>query len=375
MDGGERILLHEACGAAHALDAAVRAWRGAVELQEDGHTAFGGDERVVGMPQQAVGTVGLSRHRDEVVHAVAGFRVVPGFRAHFPAPMEAEQLSDRADAMCRIGVAPVSTTLAIPRPCTFVPLGEEFAPVVQISPFAVGDGAEEPRIPQVQGGEGKPVVAAVFRHETVPLCRFGCAHQGPAFVHRGGRGHFHRRMFAAAHRLHRHSGVALPVGADVDDVQVVQRTHLAPCLFAHKGAHPRSAAFRQQCIPPLHLLGRQRCQRTDLRSLHIAIATKGLQPALAQPDEPDAYKGDGRTAQLVGRTRVYRRVCRRICRMRHRRDFRLQKYEFPLKKRLPLPLSSFFLHLFFTFSRAFLAHLKNYPYFCTAFDKQDVTHN
>ena len=65
------VFLRKGLRAADTLNATVRARRGTVELQQDGHPALGGDERVVGMSQQTVAAGGHAGDGGETHHAIA----------------------------------------------------------------------------------------------------------------------------------------------------------------------------------------------------------------------------------------------------------------------------------------------------------------
>ena len=262
-----------------ALDATVWPRRSTVELQQDCHSAFGGDEGVVGVSQQTVAAGGHAGNRGEAHHAIAA--------------MKTEELRDGADGVRGIGVSAVPTTGAIERRGCVV-AGKQRTPIVKVRPFAMRDRAEDAATVHIEGGQREPVVTTVFGHETMSLRGFRRTHQFPTVSHRRGSRHFYRHMLATAHRLDGHSGVVAPISTYINKVYVLTATKFAPgfrvCRSFGEGTSLLSQQF--ECR-------RDRCgigidHRTKFRALHIGIARQSGSSTLTGADQGNAHRGNRR---------------------------------------------------------------------------------
>lgn len=273
------VFLRKGFRAADALDATVRPRRGTVELQQDRHSALGGDERVVGMSQQ---TVAAGRHAGD------------GGKAHHAiAAMKTEELRDGPDGVRGIGVTAVPTTGTIERRGHVV-AGEKRTPIVKVRPFAMRDRAEDAATVHIEGSQREPVVTTVFGHETMPLRGFRRAHQLPTVSHCGGSRHFDRHVLAAAHRLDGHSRMIAPICTYIYKVYVLTATKFAPrlrvCRSFGQGASLLSQQF--ECRRDRCGIGIDYCAK--FRSIDIGIARQGGSSALTGADQPDAHRGNRR---------------------------------------------------------------------------------
>ena len=146
-------------------------------------------------------------------------------RQHAVVTAYAQQLGYGTYGVCGVGVAAVllAGVLYPVLPCVGSAagiVGRWHCEIVNVGSFAVRDGAQQTASVHLERGKGAEVVAAVFGHEAVPprfLCR---THQQPALLNACGRRHLDGHVFAMPHGLHCYGAVAVPLRADVDQVDV-----------------------------------------------------------------------------------------------------------------------------------------------------------
>ena len=151
--------------------------------------------------------VALERHR---VHAHECFNPV--------AAVDAEQLTGGTHSVSGVEVAAqLSVGLNAPR-------SPAVANGMDIAALYVDDGAHVATSCSSERGKVETVVAAVFEHGAVALRALGGIDQRPTIDQRHRGRNLDGDVLPAVHRLERNRNVRCPVGADINEVEVVAAT-------------------------------------------------------------------------------------------------------------------------------------------------------
>ena len=169
--------------------------------------------------------------------AVNRFGVHSHEGGHAVAAVNVECLSHRTKAMSGVNVAAVVLVVA-QTPTQFIvfavfPIGiPEWGEVVDVGTLHANDFAEHAVLSHVEGGHFKPVVAAVFKNHAVQTVLFAEVDEFPALVEVHSRRHFDGNVLAVFKSAFGNREVVVPVGADVNEVDVGTFAHLNVAIFA-----------------------------------------------------------------------------------------------------------------------------------------------
>ena len=215
--------------------------------------------------------------------------------------MDVHDLGDRAEAVRRIGIAVVGGVV-FETPHVVVAgriVHAQPAQVVVVGSLGVYDLAEKSLLGHVQRSQLEEVVAAVFEHHEVLAGFFRGIDQLPAFVEGQCRRHFRNGMLALLHCINGDRRVHLPVGADVDQIDVIQFAG----LFPYRGVAAEFCGFRetgfiQRGLGFGYVTRHDVAQGDDLRAVHMRQAFNGSATTHTQSDHGDTYRVDRIASQL-----------------------------------------------------------------------------
>ena len=127
--------------------------------------------------------------------------------------------------------------------------------IVDIGAFAVNHLAEHALFRHVECRHLEEVVGAVFEHHAVFACLFGYVDKLPAILNGCGCRNLNGYVFSMLHGVHSHRDMCLPVGADVNEVDIVALAKLFVCCLADifSGAW-QSFCFQNLFLYLLHVL-------------------------------------------------------------------------------------------------------------------------
>ena len=99
--------------------------------------------------------------------------------------------------------------------------------VVDVRTLGAQDLTEESLLSHIEGRELEEVVDTVLQHHAVTLSTLCGIDDIPSLLEGHHRGHFAGYVLTLVHRIDHHLGVVLPVGSDIDEVNIVT---IAECL-------------------------------------------------------------------------------------------------------------------------------------------------
>ena len=140
--------------------------------------------------------------------------------------MEIEDLSGGAHAVGRVDIATV-LDIVVHAPVSLV-VGPELLQIVDIATLGIEDVTEETLILHIKGGHLEEVVDAILQHHAVLAGPLGGVDEGPDVVQREGSRHFDSDVLALLHSVLRHLDVGLPIGHNVDQVDIGALDELLP---------------------------------------------------------------------------------------------------------------------------------------------------
>ena len=225
--------------------------------------------------------VGRRAHTDEGLHAVAA--------------VDIEGLAEGPEAVGGVDVAGMGLVeFKTPVFVVFAPIGLQ---VMDVGAFAMDEFAEHALLGHVEGGQLEEVVAAVLEHHAVALGLFGHVDELPAFFNGGGSRHFEGHVFAMLHGVGGHHDMGLPVGADVDEVDVIALAELAPAVAARIGSGTwQFFCFKDLGLNGFYAVGLNVTEGHDGHAVNVGHAVDGIGTAHAEADEADTDildRGDG----------------------------------------------------------------------------------
>ena len=153
---------------------------------------------------------------------------------------------------------------------------EEVAPIVNIRSLAMSDDAQGSGFGKREGGKVKPIIAAVFSHETMPARTFRHTHHAAAVVDCSSEGHLHRHMLSALHGLDGNRSMGVPVGTYIYHVHIGLTTDLAPGLCPTESPRQMPSRKGELLVGTLHRPGIDIRQTGDFAPFDIGIALQGL---------------------------------------------------------------------------------------------------
>ncbi len=237
----------------------------------------------------------LGVDRDEVVHLVAA--------------VDVKQLAGGADAVRGVDIATV-VLVVVETPVVPVAI-PEVGQLVDVGTLGMKHLAEEALLCHVERGELEEVVDAVLQLHAVFARALGGIDEAPDLLHGHGGGHLDGYMLALLHGVNAHVGMGLPVGNDVDQVQVVAFCQLLPRVgAAGVGGGLGEACLTEDLLRHLHPLGTDIAECFDLHAGDMGETTHGTGTAHAEADEPYPHHGEGVGGELhhIG---LSGRTCRR----------------------------------------------------------------
>ena len=170
---------------------------------------------------------------------------------------------------------------------------------MDVGTFAVDEFAEHAFLGHVKGGQLEEVVAAVLEHHAVALGLFSHIDELPAFFDGGGSRHFNGHMLSLSHGFHGHGDMCLPVGADVDEVNVVAGDKFLPSLATRVGSGAgQPSAFKDVGLYALDAVGLNVAQSDDGHAVDVGDTIHGIIAAHTEADETDADILDGVDGKL-----------------------------------------------------------------------------
>ena len=118
---------------------------------------------------------------------------------------------------------------------------------------------------------------------------FGRVDEGPDVLQGAGGGHFHGGVFAVFHRAEGDGHVVAPVGADIDEVEVLLLAEVLPGVFgARVSLRGGQAALGQGFLALGHTLGDDVAEGGDGDPGNVGQAFHGVAAAHAETDDADA---------------------------------------------------------------------------------------
>ena len=289
-----RVFVGKTLSTCQLIKAVVRAIGVYIMLDEQGFTQFGLNHcgRHV-----AIGKVVGAHHLLGDFLAIVGGRTHGYEGLHAVATVDVESLAERSEAVGGVDVTGMALVeLQTPVLVVFVP--ERFQ-IVDIGTFAVDEFAKEALLGHVEGGQLEEVVTAVFEHHAVALGLFGHVDKLPALRNGGGGRHFHGNMFALLHGVDGHRDVHLPVGADVDEVDVVALAEFHPSFTSGIGNGAGQAfLFKDVGLDFLDTVGLNVAQGDNSHAIDVGHTVDGIGTAHTEADEADADVLDGIDGEL-----------------------------------------------------------------------------
>ena len=154
---------------------------------------------------------------------------------------------------------------------------------MDIAALYVDDGAHVATSRSSERGKVETVVAAVFEHGAVTAGALGGVHECPTLGERHGCRHFNGYMLAAVHRFEGNGRVRGPVGADINEVEVVAATKV---LVVGEGCWVLGDFLHHR----LQALFRNIAESGDFGMFYLQKSLHGLLTALAESDDADAHE-------------------------------------------------------------------------------------
>ena len=226
----------------------------------------------------------LSRaHQRGGVVAVAEIVALKRIRVHTDKRFEAvgavdvEQLAGRTHSVRGVEVAAqLLVGLDAPR-------RPAVANRVDVGTLDVNNRAEIALFDGFHHGKVETVVAAVFEHGAVALRALGGIDQRPTIDQRHRGRNLDGDVLPSVHRLERNRNVRCPVGADINEVEVVAATKV---LVVGEGCWVLGDFLHHR----LHTLFRNIAEGGDFSVFNLQKSLHGLLAALAESDDADAHK-------------------------------------------------------------------------------------
>ena len=182
---------------------------------------------------------------------------------------------------------------------------------MDICALGVQDFAEEALLRHIEGIHFEEVIHAVFEHHAVTARALRGIDEVPDFVEGHCSRHLDSHMLAMLHGIEGHGGMGLPVGGDVDQVDIVAFYELAPYRVV-TGIYvgPGSACGLEVSLYATHVGSVDVAQGHDLGAGYVCEAVHGTRSAHAQADKAHAhgverFGGIGHHVFLAGRTGRY----------------------------------------------------------------------
>ena len=192
-------------------------------LKEDGLSSLCSDERG-GLVTIGKVEVDLPRLLIDLMRPV-GSLCVDGHEVVEPvAAMDVQQLTVRSEAMRRIDITAV-VAVEVEPPVVPVLCPEVFK-VMKIGAFHMKHLTEQSALRHLQTSHLEKVIDAVLKHHTVLARPLGSIDERPDVLHRCGRRDFDGNMLPVFHCKEGDGHMMHPVGANIDDVDVVALAHL-----------------------------------------------------------------------------------------------------------------------------------------------------
>ena len=142
----------------------------------------------------------------------------------------------------------------------------------------------------VQGSHLEKVVGAIFEHHAVFAGLFGDVDEFPAVGDRSGSRNFHGHVFAMLHGINSHLDVRLPVGADINEVDIVALAKFFICCRTNIFSGSRqSFGFQNATLNLLHILRKEVAQSHNLNAVDISHTVNGVRTTHSKADKADAY--------------------------------------------------------------------------------------
>ena len=304
-EDGDGVLGGVTVGADDLIHTAVGAGSHHVMFDEDGLSFFSADEGGSLVAGRESG-VGLIIEFLGHLGAVERFRVHGDEGLHAVAAVEVHDLGHRAEAVRGIQVAPVLLVL-LQAPVAGVGLPEGIQ-VVLVGTLGVDGFADGAGLDHREGGHLEEVIAAVLEHDAVTAGALGRVHEGPDVLQGTGGRYLDGGVLAVFHSVEGHGNMVAPVGAHIDDVQVLLFTEGLPGLvrsgiFLRGGKSLVGEEFLAGGDP----LGQDVAQGGDHDTGHIGQALHGVAAAHAQAHDAHAdrlqrFGGEAEDILLSGRT-------------------------------------------------------------------------
>jgi len=132
----------------------------------------------------------------------------------------------------------------------------------------------------------------------VKLCTLCGINDVPSFLECHDCWDFACYMLALVHGVDHHLSVMLPVGSDVDEIDIVTIAELLPSIFTSAiGSCCREPCFREELLSLLYTLGVQVTKSLDLYTIKMCESLHSTRTTHPETNEPYTYDLHGLVAK------------------------------------------------------------------------------